>query len=410
MKKIISLSIASTLLFGYNHLKVGQTKPLNDMTFNFGSVTFSNGYKMDNTWGLGSAAAHKAGDPKNIIYVMTDRGVNIKCKDDKKIIGMDICKKGKIFPYPDFTPTIVKLKIDNNKVKVLKVIPLKDSNGKNISGISPKLSNFPETPYDINGKVLKNDPNGLDTEALYVKRDGSFWIGEEYGPSLVNVSKDGKILKRLVPKNLAKEFKGATYPVIGALPNIISKRHPNRGIEAIALSPDEKYIYFALQSPLDNPKYSKSRDIRFYKMDLSNYNNIKEYLYKEDLASSFIADNKKKKRKQKKVKVSEMVCIGKDKLIFDERISKESKFYLVDLSKEQPIPKDRDLTLEQNDEGIKAVKKELVYTSVAKKGKVPSKVEGVANLGDNRFFLINDNDFGIEGAKEIGNIVKFNLK
>jgi len=409
MKKLIAAGLFIALnLFAYNHLKVGESKPLNNLDFYFGSVKFPNGYVMKNTWGLGSAAAHRIGDPSNIVYVMTDRGVNIKCKDDKKITGMDICKKGKIFPYPDFTPTIVKLKIEKNKATILKVIPLKDKFGKNISGLSPKLSNFPETPYDIYGNKIKNDPNGLDTEALYVMKDGSFWIGEEYAPSLVHVDKNGKIIERLVPKKLAKELKNATYNIKGVLPNIIAKRHPNRGIEAIALSPDEKYIYFAIQSPLDNPKYSKSRDIRVYKMNLNNYNDIKEYLYKEDLAKTFKADNKKKKRKQKDVKISEMTCVGKDKLIFDERISKVSKFYLVDLKNEIPVPKSKDKNLETNDKGVKAVHKKLVYMSVAKKGKVPSKIEGVANLGNHKFFLINDNDFGIKGAKEIGNIVKFN--
>lgn len=409
---IVSTVLVSSLLTGCggkinnNSLSVRslktQEKPLDSFDFFLGSVKFKNGYILNTTWGLGSSAAHKFGDDENTVYIMTDRGVNIDCKDDKHIIGRDICTKGKVFPFPKFTPTIAKLKINGNKAEIVDVIPLRDSKGNPITGISNPLSNFPENAYYINGTEIRKDSNGLDTEALAVMKDGSFWIGEEYAPSLVHVNQNGKIIERLVPKGLEKELVNATYPVRGVLPTIIAKRHPNRGIESIAICPNEEYIYFSLQSPLDNPDYSKTRNIRMYKMSLNNYTDIKEYLYKEDLAETFIADNTKK---QKKVKISEMTCLEDGTILVLERISKTTKIYKVDFENATPVPTDKSANLETNDIGVTPLQKTLIFNTDHQPEVFPSKIEGMALLGNGRLFLINDNDFGIEGSHTVIKII-----
>jgi hypothetical protein len=55
------------------------------------------------------------------------------------------------------------------------------------SGITNLLSNT-EVAYDTAGNPLPFDPEGLDTEALVRLNDGTFWLGEEYAPSLVHVA------------------------------------------------------------------------------------------------------------------------------------------------------------------------------------------------------------------------------
>ncbi len=386
---------------GYKVPAEGSTKPLEKLNFPLGSVTFDNGFKLEATWGLGSGATHKAGDDADTFYTLTDRGVNVKCKDDQDITGMDICEKGKIFPFPSFSPSIIKYQLDDTNAVIKKVITLKDRCGFAISGVSNPLSNFSEIAYDIHGNEMDYDPNGLDTESITALSDGTFWLSDEYAPSLVHVAADGKIIKRLVPKGLEKELCGANYCVVGALPEILKMRHANRGIESVAVSQDEKTLYFAMQSPLDNPSYSKSRNVRLFAMNIENPSDIKSYLYKIDLPDSFNKDNESKTRTQKDVKVSEISVMDDGSLMILERISKTTKLYHVDLSKETPLdPSYLDIsqtpTLEE-EKDIKGVEKTKLFDTDLESG-YPSKLEGIADLGDNHYLLINDNDFGIEGA------------
>ncbi|WP_456395873.1 esterase-like activity of phytase family protein [Desulfurobacterium sp.] len=388
------------------------------------TVKFDNGVEKKFTIGYGSGAYHSSEDPYYIVYTISDRGVNIDCDEDEEIIGEDVCETGKIFPVPDFGPHIFKLKLDfnNNTVTVLKAIPLKDDLGLPVSGISNTERD--DTPYDIHGYRLPYDQSGLDTEAIVKTKNGDFWISDEYAPSIVHVSKDGKVIARYVPKGL--KLPQARYKVIEALPSILLKRHKNRGIEALAISPDEKYLYFAMQSPLDNPDsktYKKSRFVRVFKMEIANPENIKEYVYTLDTPDTFLLDHKKK---QNKVKVSEMRCLGDDTLLILERVSKTTKLYRVNLKKAKPLPKefdtDRRPTLEEMGIGVLAdypsdvikdsiLKKELVLDTGKAKGKFgkfPAKIEGLAIIPEKNLFMINDNDFGITGKKTHIKVIHLN--
>jgi hypothetical protein len=63
-----------------------------------------------------------------------------------------------------------------------------------------------EDPFAADGVTeLTGDPYGLDTEGIAVDpRDGSFWLGDEYRPSLVHVAPDGTLLNRIVPQGTAR--------------------------------------------------------------------------------------------------------------------------------------------------------------------------------------------------------------
>lgn len=414
MKKITKLSLISAMLlvgsYGYSseikkenqqntNFQIGSKMNMNSVMYSLGSVKFSNGFELNATWGIGSGATHKKGDDSNTFYAITDRGVNIDCEEDKDIIGLDICSKGKIFPFADFTPSIVKFQINDSNVVVKNIIPIKDKNGKNISGLSNPISNFSEKAYDINGIELNGDINGIDPEALVALSDGTFWISEEYSSSLLHIDAKGKILKRLVPAGLEKEYRSASYIVEGSLPAIISKRHPNRGIESIALSVDEKSLYFIMQSPLDNPDsdaYKKSPNVRLYKINIADNSNIQEYLYVMDKANTFIKDNKTKTRKQSDVKISEMVTIGDDDLIVLERINDTTKLYRVKLSSGTKVTSEQSANLELNTTSITPLLKTKIFDT-DQEVDYPTKIEGIAHLSSDKFLLINDNDFGIEG-------------
>lgn len=109
--------------------------------------------------------------------MITDRGPNRQIKVDGK--------NRRTFWVPEFNPTIIKVKLEANSVRVIESVPLVGRSGKPVTGL-PNLKELDETPYDYTAKeVLPFNPNGLDTDGLVRTTAGDFWIADEYSPSLV---------------------------------------------------------------------------------------------------------------------------------------------------------------------------------------------------------------------------------
>ncbi len=359
--------------------------------------------------GIGSGAFHHPDDPPNIIYTITDRGINIKCRESNKILGDAVCKKGKIFPLPNFIPTIFKILVGDGKYEILQSIQVKTASGLPTSGIPNPNT---EAAFDIDGERLVADPNGLDPEGIVKTKEGRFYVGEEYGSSILVLKKNGVIIERWVPQGVAKTLAGCDYNVIENLPAIIRRRPLNRGIESVALSPDEDSLYFAIQSPLANPDkkaYSRSKNVRIFKVDIASKKVTGEYVYVMDDPTSFLRDNESQKCKQKDVKISEMTAIGEDELIVLERISKTAKFYKVQLMGENILGSKWDNmetvpSLEQS--ALAGLRKSLILDTDNVKG-IPAKIEGLARISAHDWILVNDNDFGIHG--QISTLVRVKL-
>src|SRR5215831_2773312 len=200
-----------------------------------------------------SALTHLPGDPDNVFYTVTDRGPN----GSVKVNGVSQTA----FPIPTFTPTIVKIEVVGDTIDILQEIPLKLGQGTDpitgtqyISGIS-NIAGLDEAPYDTAGHPLPYDPYGLDTAGLaYNHKTDTFWVSEEYRPSLVEVTRDGTILRRLVPEGEASLFQNApNVPILDTLPAIFAKRVQNKGLEGVAISPDGHELFAGMQGPLANP-------------------------------------------------------------------------------------------------------------------------------------------------------------
>jgi len=390
-----------------------------DAKLKLGKVEFPGGKILDLSVGIGSALFHMPGDPDNEFYALTDRGPNIDCSAAEEITGVATAQacagddKAKLFPRPDFVPSIVKLKLnEDGSFITTEWIELKDAAGQTITGISnPLKAAKTEAAYDTTGKSLPLDPNGLDTEGLVRLKDGTFWIGEEYGPSLVHVAADGKIIERLVPVGLDADLAGAGYKITGALPAILARRQLNRGIEGIAISPDEQFLYGIVQNPLANPDagaFKNAVATRILKLDLASRKVVGEFVYTLDPFNTF--KNDAKADKQSDVRISELSAIGPDQLIVLERIAKTTKLYAIDLSQATDIlgsawddvatspSLEQQAVADLAAKGITPASKKLWLDS-SDHPELPSKVEGVAILDGGQLILINDDDFGIEGAR-----------
>jgi hypothetical protein len=409
------------------------TEELIDVDEPLGSVSFKGSQTMALSVGIGSGAFHFRDDDIDEFYTITDRGPNIACDQSKAVIGVEnfcrdnsnaLDKEGRIFPMKNFTPTIYKLNIDTGGIlgkkvgyQVVQTIPLLDRDDSPITGLpNPLLAVATEKGYDNDGKQLAFDPEGVDSEAIIKLSNGQFWIADEYAPSLIHVAANGRILERVVPSGVENDLKEANYRVIGALPNILTKRPLNRGIESLAISPDEQFLYFIMESPLENPNheaYQNSRYLRLFKLslhlgDLDSV--VAEYVYMIDRPETFTADNS---TVQSDVKVSDMVALGTDRLVILERISRHTKLYRISnfdgvtniLGTEWDIGsvQANSIALETLPNlaarGIIPVTKKQVFDSRREISDLESEIEGIAILDDEYVAFINDNDFGIEGQK-----------
>jgi hypothetical protein len=385
-----------------------------DTLLSLGAYAFEGGKTLNLTVGIGSGAFRHPSDPPNVIWTVGDRGPNIACSEMKGIAGVDFapCKgvrNGRVYPTPSYAPSIYRVMLmDEGSFRVTDVITLKDRDGRPLSGLlNPLTTAATENAMDGRGRPLPADLNGIDAEAIVRLADGSFWVGEENAPSLAHFAPDGRMIARHVPMGTESEFAGARYEVRGTLPVILARRAINRGIESLAISPDERFLYFVMQNPLANPDvaaYQKARNTRLFKLERSTMQVVGEYVYTLDDPRSFRRDPSER---QNDPRISEMMAIGPDRLIVLERTEQTTKLHEVELAGATNIaggtwddPATRP-TLEQTEvgaAGIKPLAKKLRFDS-AELSDMAGKTEGMALLGDGTLALINDDDFGIAGAR-----------
>jgi hypothetical protein len=329
-------------------------------------------------------------------WTVTDRGPNGQIKVDGK--------KRRTFPVPGFDPAIVKIKVSGDTVKVLDALPITTSSGKPVTGLSNQAGRD-EAPYSYDAQTpLAYNPNGVDTEGIVRSADGSFWLIDEYGPSLIHVSARGKVLTRYVPKGL--NLTGADYPVVEALPAVLLHRKVNRGFEGLAQLPGGDLV-MAVQSPLSLPNGDAgdaSRTTRLLRFSPKKRAVTAEYAYRFDPVN--VVDPSEDDTSE--LKISSVVAVGHDRLLVEERTDKAARLELVKLTRGADIlggPWDSDKTspsLEQLDDpaasGVPVLAKRLVVDLGTVAG-VPGKIEGIARVDRDTLALINDNDFGMtDGA------------
>ena len=379
------------------------------------TVTLPSGKRLEHTLGIGSAAARHRTDPPDVVWTAGDRGPNMTCGEAPAIVGEDIaamCRKlsnGRIYPTPSYTPSIYRVVLDRSQSKfhVALTIPLRTAKtGRLLTGLlNPQTAATKDTGMALSGEILPDDPDNVDLEGLVRLSDGSFWIAEEMGPSIAHVSADGRILKRFVPANAVQDYAKAEAEIVGALPAILSKRQGNRGIEGLAVSPDEKFLYAMVQNPLANPDlkaYQGARNTRLIKFDRVQEKVVGEWVYQLADPQSFGFDPSPR---QNEPRISEITAIGDDRLLVLERTEKTTKLFEIMLagasnimgSKWDDVATSPSLEQLLDAPDVVAVNKVLRFDTFRDLKTAPEKIEGMAFLQDGSLLLINDNDFGIRG-------------
>ncbi|KRF08067.1 copper amine oxidase [Paenibacillus sp. Soil766] len=381
-------------------------KPVLTGKYELKAANLAEGIKM----GVGSSLTHLPGDPDNVFYTTADRGPNGQPTINGKTV--------RTFPLPDYTPTIYKIEVSKGEINILDKFPLKLSGIDPVSGKAtitglPNIKGRDEEPYDAKGeKVLAYDPYGLDIEGLaYNPKDDSFWISDEYGPSIVHVKRDGTIIERIVPKGWSSQTSASLVPSRETLPEVYNKLRQNRGAEAVGITPDGKYMFMAMQNALRSPDKTmdNSRQVRIIKFDLATLNPVAEFVYVLEDAKQF------KDLTQADIVISDMVVVNENTLLIDERDkfsgdkAQLKRIYAIDLSTATNIIGKYDTsaaagkTIEQmtvadlKANGVLPTTKRTILDAV--QFKFPyEKIEGVSLINGDTLAITNDNDFGIDST------------
>jgi len=324
-----------------------------------GSVTNDRGVLLG---GIGSGLFALGG---NEYWTVTDRGPNGEIGDLRT------------FLVPEFTPTLVRIKVQDPQVRVLEAIPITTPDGVPVTG----LPNLPlagdPPPYAADAETLLDyTPNGLDTEGVVRTADGHFWLVDEYGPSIVEVDPAGHVVERHVPAGLEAQYAaaGVDYPVAGSLPAGLANRRANRGFEDIALLPDGHTVVAALQSSVVVPGDRDRIITELVSFDTTTGTTVHEFPYQFDAPSTFAAGTR-----GRDLKISALIPLDQTHVVVQERTDTECRFYVV--------------ALDATDARITEAEKALLADLAGVAG-VPGKVEGAALKNRSKLIVISDNDFG----------------
>ncbi|OLV19151.1 Alkaline phosphatase [Deinococcus marmoris] len=337
--------------------------------------------------------------PNGEFLGITDRGPN---EDHLNTAGK---ADGKVFPLPEFAPTLTRFRVDGKTIVPLGFTRLTDGQGQGITGLTNMLGD--ELPFENQASAtpLAFDVNGMDTEGLARFPDGRLITVEETSPSIAILSEGGQVLMRYTP--VSKLLRGAAYPVKNILPDVYAQRRSNRGFENVSLSSDGKTAWVTLQSPMGDAKadaYKNSRILRTLKLDVTNPLDARvvgEYLTRGSAIGDYPAGGK-----QADLKFSDTAWIAGDKLLTLERAAGLVQLFVDDFSAATNVlnlPDESKLTYENTDAdlgalGIQTSTRKLVFKSTDA-GITDDKLEGLAILTPSTIALTNDNDFGIGDNK-----------
>ncbi len=123
----------------------------------------------------------------------------------------------------------------------------------------------------------------FDIESLQRASDGSFWIGEEFGPFLLHVDRQGRVLSRPVPSPLGESPQN---PLLG---ETTPRTQASGGFEATAMSRNGRYLYPILEKAVVGDRDPRRRVIAEFDTRDGRYTG-RRWDYRVDTDANLVAD------------------------------------------------------------------------------------------------------------------------
>jgi hypothetical protein len=104
----------------------------------------------------------------------------------------------------------------------------------------------------------------FDPESIEIARDGTFWIGDEFGPFLLHADRHGRLLGAPIAAPGVKSPQNPTLNIPTDKPNVAA----SRGFEDMAIDPSREHLYPMFEGPItgDDPQ-----DLRLLEFDLRTH-------------------------------------------------------------------------------------------------------------------------------------------
>jgi glycerophosphoryl diester phosphodiesterase len=232
----------------------------------------------------------------------------------------------------------------------------------------------------------------FDIESVVKMRDGSFWIGEEFGPFLLHVDRRGRVLSPPVP---FVDGKSPQNPTLAADEVPVVPR--SRGFEALGSSRNGRYLYPIVEGGLTNDPELRRRWIYEFDTRKETYTGRK-WAYEVDADINVIGD-------VAMVDKHRMIVIERDDLDGPAAVTK--KLYEFDLRETDDrgyLTKEltADLLYIDNPDGIPAEGEAAGYGLGQPFSFPMQSVESLVVLDDDRLVIANDNNYPGNAARNPG--------
>jgi hypothetical protein len=192
---------------------------------------------------------------RGVFYLLPDRGYNVAGTIDfrARLYKLSIVLK----PAEDSSSTPPDARQRSVVATLTDTILLTDTAGQPLTGLDAvgvrqAANGFPDMPEASNGRI------SLDSEAVVLMPDGSFFISDEYGPYIYRFSAEGRMLSAIrppdafIPMRNGKVNFSSNNPGPGGKPPVPANpdtgRQNNQGFEGLALTPDGRFLAAILQS------------------------------------------------------------------------------------------------------------------------------------------------------------------
>lgn len=254
-----------------------------------------------------------------------------------------------------------------------------------------RVLDFPIVHEDTEERLLTGAD--LDVESLVLAKDGSFWIGEEFGPFLLHADADGALLE--APVQLPGGLRSPQSPYLeeGETPSV----RASKGFEALAASPNGKILHPILEGYLPGEEDQHRVEVLEFDVRRRAYTD-RRWTYRTDLPGNLVGD-------AFALDPHRLLILERDDVWGPDAVTK--KVYRVDLRRT-----DADGTLEKtlvidllaipNPDGIGLAADPGAY-GVGETFSFPMQsVETVVLLEDGRLLIANDNNYPSNDARYPG--------